>query len=402
MNKRLIPAPTARAAQVVDIEEFIDDDPPPHDTIPESADGTSDYCHEAFGKSTPEPKPKPKPKPRPIIIPPLTIDEWRGRDLPLPDLLMGAWLSTTSRALLSAATGLGKSNFGIALGMRASIGAYFLHWRGHRSCRVLYIDGEMSRRLLRQRLIDEEARMGQPAPTFFALSREDIEQFPPLNTEAGQGWLLAFITQIGGVDVIIFDNIMALTVGDMKDPDAWQKALPLVQELTRRSIGQIWIHHTGHDETRSYGDKSREWMMDTVVHLEAVKRPDTDVSFSLQFRKARERTPSNRSDFQDVKAALVNDAWEHDAVTATRKDHIRPALQKAYDALLNVLAEESAAIVAGRRTATTDQWKAECEARGLIDPKAKPASARTLFATFRRELVAANYIACDGDLTWTL
>jgi len=50
-----------------------------------------------------------------------------------------------------------------------------------------------------------------------------------------------------------------LTVGDMKDTEPWQQTLPWVLSLTKREIGQIWIYHTGHDETCSYGDKSREW-----------------------------------------------------------------------------------------------------------------------------------------------
>jgi hypothetical protein len=36
---------------------------------------------------------------------------------------------------------------------------------------------------------------------------------------------------------------------------------------------------------------------------------------------------------------------------------------------------------------------------GLID-LAKPDSARTLFNKHRRELIAANRIACEGDWTW--
>ena len=89
-------------------------------------------------KSLPEPTNE-------LSLPPLTVEDWRDRDLPEPDFMMGDWLTTTSRVLLTAATGLGKSNLGIALGMRVAAGAGFLHWLG-RKARVLYIDGEMSRR----------------------------------------------------------------------------------------------------------------------------------------------------------------------------------------------------------------------------------------------------------------
>ena len=313
---------------------------------------------------------------------------------------MGHWLSTTSRVFLTAATGLGKTNYGLALGIRCAARRDFLHWRACRTTRVLYIDGEMSRRLLRQRVLGEAERLGVSPETFFALSHEDIPNFKPLNTPEGQAWLRAFIEKIGGVDLIIFDNIMCLTIGDQKDPEAWQKTIPLVHALTRASIGQIWIHHTGHDETRSYGDKGREWQMDTHLHLDAVKRDDTDVSFSISFKKARERTPATRFDFQDVKIALVNDQWEHELTDARRPGKVAPLTGKALDALTNVLAGDQAVTLPGnRRAAHRDHWQAECALLGLVD-QAKPHSARTLFNKFRRELVAANLIACEGDQSW--
>jgi hypothetical protein len=267
--------------------------------------------------------------------------------------------------------------------------------------RSLYIDGEMSRRLLRQRVLDEAARLGMSPETFFALSHEDIPNFKALNTPEGQAWLRAFIEKIGGVDLIIFDNIMCLTIGDQKDPEAWQKTIPLVHALTRASIGQIWIHHTGHDETRSYGDKSREWQMDTVAHLDAVKRDDTDVSFSMSFKKARERTPATRFDFQDVKIALINDRWEYELTQAQRPDKIAPQTARALDALRNVIAGDNVvSSTGGHRSATREAWMDELALLGMVDLKEKGHSARTLFLRWRRELVAAFRIGCEGDLSW--
>ncbi len=336
-------------------------------------------------------------------LPPLTLNDWRARDLAPPEFIMGYWLTTTTRALLSAATGLGKTNFGLALGMRIAAGQDFLHWRAHRPARVLYLDGEMSRRLLKLRMLDEEKRVGASPESFFALSHEDVENFKPLNTIAGQAWMDAFIKKVGGIDLFIADNIMSLLVGDMKDPEPWQQTLPWSLSLTKREIGQIWIHHTGIDETRSYGDKTKEWQMDTTMHLDTVKREDTDVSFSLAFKKARERTPATRFDFQDVKIALVNDRWEYELTDARRPSAVGPTIAKALDALTNVIAgEQAVTLPGGRRSATRDDWQAECVRLGLIDPQAKPHSARTLFARFRRELVAANRIACEEDFSWLL
>jgi hypothetical protein len=333
----------------------------------------------------------------------LTIDEWRARQLKEPDLLLGHWLTTTSRVLVTAATGLGKTNYGLALAQRVSAGADFLHWQGRRPAMVLYIDGEMSGRLLRTRILDEAERHGLDPRYFYALSHEDIPNFAPLNSPEGQAFIEALLAEIGSVDLIIFDNIMSLTAGDQKDTLPWQQTLPWALSLTKRSIGQVWIHHTGHDETRGYGDKAREWQMDTVIHLEAAKREDTDVSFTLSFKKVRERTPTTRADFQDVKIALVNDEWEGDVGRSIRHGRMSPRAQKALDALVNVLAGDQAVTLPGnRRAAHRDHWAAECNARGLIDMKGKANSARTLMNTFRRELVETNHIACEEDLQWLL
>jgi hypothetical protein len=371
------------------------DEAPPHTDYPASADGEPEQGGPARQAAPP--------KVEIAVLPPLTLNEWRDRDLPEPDLIMGHWLTTTSRGLLTAATGLGKTNFGLALGMRVAAGEDFLHWRAHRSARVLYLDGEMSRRLLKQRVLDEEKRIGITPENFFALSHEDIEGFKPLNTPEGQAWMDAFIKKIGGIDLFIADNLMSLVVGDMKDPKPWQETLPWALSLTKREIGQVWVHHAGIDESRSYGDKTKEWQMDTTMHLDAVKRAETDVSFSLSFIKARERTPSTRFDFQDVKIALVDDQWEHELTDTRRPGKVSPQTQKALDALINVLAGDQIEMLSGgRRAAHRDHWATECNARGLIDAKRNEKSATTMFNRFRRELVAANLIACDGDLQWLL
>jgi hypothetical protein len=78
-------------------------------------------------------------------------------------------------------------------------------------------------------------------------------------------------------------------------------------------------------------------------------------------------------------------------------------VQKALEALQNVLAGDQITILPGnRRAAHRDHWAAECNTRGMIDLSGNGKSARTLMNTFRRELVAANRIACEGDLSWLL
>jgi hypothetical protein len=210
---------------------------------------------------------------------PLTAEEWLERKLPPFDYLMGDWLTTTRRILFSADTGIGKSSLWLAVLAYTAAGAHFLHWRSHRPARALFIDGEMSRRWLQKMVHDATRRLGTLPPTLFIFSREDYPNMPPLNTPEGKAFILAYIESIGGVDVVCFDNLMSLLVGELKEPSSWQSLLELVAELSRRCIGQVWINHTGHDAGKSYGDKTRDWRMTSTIHLTKIERPDTDVSF---------------------------------------------------------------------------------------------------------------------------
>jgi hypothetical protein len=336
-----------------------------------------------------------------IEMPVLKLDDWLKRDLMEPDFLLGHLLSTTSRAIINAPTGIGKTMFGMAMFMRMSAATGFLRWQSVRPARSLLIDGEMSRRLLKQRLADEAARLGACPENMHALSREDVESFAPLSTREGQMIIEQVIKHLGGIDFIGFDNVMSLIGGDMKDEESWSQTLPWVLSLTRRNIGQLWLHHTGHDETHGYGTKTREWQMDTVLHMEEVKRPDTDVSFLLKFPKARERTPANRAEFADLKVALINDQWTWEAPEGPSKKPVSPLTMKFSDALINATIDNGAAKMFGCPTATIEDWRAECIKIGLLE-KDKPDSARSLFSKSKRELIAANWIACNETMAWTL
>jgi hypothetical protein len=329
---------------------------------------------------------------------PLTVDQWLTRDLPPRDYIMGNWLTTTSRAIANAPTGLGKTHFAMALFAHMGAGKDFLHWRTPRPSRVLFVDGEMSRRLLRQRVEDVVRRMDVTPSGLFILSAEDIPHFQPLNTPEGMAVIMQVIHTIGRLDCVCFDNVMSLVDGSMKDEESWQEVLPFIGALTENHIGQLWVHHTGHDTTKGYGSKTREWGMDTVIHLTEAKRPDTDVSFSLAFPKARERTPETRHDFEEVTVALVNDEWVCSAAVEKRSK-VSPLGEKFLLALQEVFAGGETVPFEGWKAVDIERWRAECERMGLIEA-GRDNGARARFSKYKTELIAANRIACRNTLAW--
>jgi hypothetical protein len=336
-----------------------------------------------------------------LVPPPLTLEDWLARELPSPDFVLGDILSTTTRGILFAPTGLGKTLFCTAAAFAMAAGTGFLGWKGHRPVRVLYIDGEMSQILFRDRMRDEAQRSGLKPEGFHGLSHDDIVNFQPLNTPVGQQQIEWEIER-SGAEFVFFDNIMSLMPGEMKDEGPWRLALPWIKSLTRRHIGQLWLHHTGHDTSHGYGTKTREWQMDLVMGLSEVKREDTDVSFKLEFPKARERKPSNRQQFAARTIALVNDQWLGGPV-GPRSGHVAPLTLKFYDALCSAIDSEK---VHGLPAAPIKDWQAECIQMGLLDRAVGKAvlgdNSRALFSKERRLLIAANRIACNDTMAWLI
>jgi len=121
----------------------------------------------------------------------VSLDFWHQREIPPLDRILGDLVTTTSRNMVIGPTGIGKTNWLLAAAMAMADGADFLHWRGcGRPRGILYIDGEMSRRLFKTRLEDAECRHGNRPKTLFALSREDFEGCHRWTAKRGRNTLI--------------------------------------------------------------------------------------------------------------------------------------------------------------------------------------------------------------------
>jgi hypothetical protein len=140
-------------------------------------------------------------------------------------------------------------------------------------------------------------------------------------------------------------------------------------------------------------------MMDVVIRLTPMKRPDADVSFRLTFPKARLCTPETRTDFSEVQIALIKDAWTCNSGPMHKLDK---TATKFLESLEAVLVSDKGIMFDGRLVATMEAWRLESAKRGLIKPETKPNSARALFSKYRRMLVDAGYVQYQEDYAWPI
>src|SRR5262249_37168539 len=122
---------------------------------------------------------------------------------------------------------------------------------------------------------------------------------------------------------------------------------------------QLWLHHTGHDEDRSYGDKTREWQMTVVMLMKA--RSSDHPKFKLEFRKARGRKQSNRSDFEPLVFEMQNDKWttEQDKRGEGKGPPARNRILDLVkeDTIATITAPPDLVVPAGRKCTTEDRLR---------------------------------------------
>ena len=343
-----------------------------------------------------------------------TAQAWLDKIMEPRDYLMGTLLCTTSRWMVYAPTGLGKTLFTMNMMAAMASGQKFLNWQPGRKCRVMYIDGEMPAETFKERIVQVTTLFGKDIE-LIGINRDDEashnNEMPPLNTGEGVEWLKHKV-KYTKPDAIAFDSIMCLLGGDMKDEESWEPVKQLMKWLTNQHIAQIWVHHTGHAEGRSYGSNTREWELDTVLRLD---RPQGDEDgFVLNFTKNRLRTPANANEFDRIHCQLGLDGWtfSQSVKEPTKKGNDRANYAKyiiqAYDNLATNINASHAGHDGNAVTAIKiDEVRKWIVRHGLIDPKNDGSDImadndRKIIARAKADLIKSGRIGGNEGQIWRL
>ncbi len=345
----------------------------------------------------------------------LLVSAWRKRVLPPRDYLSGEVISTTSRILIVGPTGIGKTLFALDWAAAMAAGADFLGWQGRRRSRVMYLDGEMSSETFKERVELIGDRYGDDIE-LFGYNRDVLspDEMPPLNTDVGRAWLWREIETVKP-DVIFFDSIMCLLAGTMSEEEGWSIIKDLLLQISSRRIAQVWLHHTGHDASKSYGTKTREWQMEAVIMLSKLDNDDApteqSAAFNLKFDKARNKTPKNYEQFaaKIVRATesgfVAEEGLASKAKATSEVEIIRRAFLDAYSNLAESVTPSPGFDGKPVRKVAAAAIRDEIKNRGYLDTDEKghiTAASRQCLRRAKSELLAkGGFVEAEG-LVWRI
>jgi hypothetical protein len=166
------------------------------------------------------------------------------------------------------------------------------------------------------------------------------------------------------------------------------------------------LHHTGHDAGKSFGTKTREWEMDTVISLSIA---EDDQGVVMDFKKARLCTPRTVDQFKSRVIVRNETGWtvvgDISKVKTADKQNIgrlRIALLDAYDRLADGVATSAGLDGAPVCKVRVDALRNELKARGFLEVKETgglTATARSNFHRAKMDLLSTGRLfELDGQI----
>ena len=221
------------------------------------------------------------PRLRPVALPKLFALDIKARGMVLDPIIPEKGL-----VMLYAARGTGKTHVALGIAYAVASGGSFLKWRAPKPRRVLLVDGEMPAAALRQRLQGLAAAGGE-APELLEVLAGDL-------ADGGIGNLAAPEVQaevealLGGVDLLILDNLASLTAVHRDDAVSWTPVQEWLLRLRRRGVSVLVVHHAGKSGDQR-GTSRREDVLDTSINLRHSSdyQPTEGARFEVHIEKCR-------------------------------------------------------------------------------------------------------------------
>lgn len=204
--------------------------------------------------------------------------------------LLGQWLTQPSVGMVYGWRGSGKSFFALSVAFALASAGKFLKWRSVAPSRVLYVDGELGERVLRDRqeLVLEGSETEITGDNLYYATFESTGGIiPNLVEKSGQD---KYSSWLSDRHVAIIDNISTCIrpVARQSEVDAWAAVQPWITKERGRGKSILFVHHAGKSGAQR-GTSTREDVLDYVIALR--QPPNYSIQdgcvFELHFEKAR-------------------------------------------------------------------------------------------------------------------
>lgn len=249
----------------------------------------------------------------------MKLREWLTRtDLPPLEYLVRPWLPVGGIVLLHGPRGISKTNVALALGLAVAQGEPLLGFTVPRPRPVLYVDGEMQRILVQDRLrkfVNHTAReraldrfnYASYADEPDALGFGDLGQ-PTSGGRERLEELLAESREGQEPALLILDNKSCLVSVDDENAASAElmNFLKWLLKLRAQNVSTVLIHHDGKldrfGNSTQHGSSALERYPDCIVGLSANgTASDGTIPVRWSYEKERSFTPKDRELFFNIR-----------------------------------------------------------------------------------------------------
>lgn len=212
-------------------------------------------------------------------------------DLPERGYVLYPVIPEQGLAMLYAPRGLGKTWAALSIAYAVASGQVaFGEWTAPEPRRVLYLDGEMPARTMKERLafIVAGYEGEPPSAEYLRILTPDLQPdyMPNIATSEGQE---ALAPSLADVDFVVVDNLATLgRHGRENESEGWLPVQEWLLRLRRSGKSVLLVHHAGKGGNQR-GTSAREDILDTVIAMRKPNdyRAEEGARFEMHLEKAR-------------------------------------------------------------------------------------------------------------------
>jgi DNA-binding NarL/FixJ family response regulator len=224
----------------------------------------------------------------------------------------------------------GKTLLSLALGYHLAAGSNLCNLTIPNTVRVLYVEGELPKSQLQERMRQLSEGLTFPSENFTLISKSlqshDRDQAAvTIKTDAGRQAIESHLEKTGA-KVLILDSIASLAQISTNNEEAWLPIIEWMVELRCRGICVIYLQQAGKSGEQR-GHSVSEDRIDLAVRLTKTGANPHGAAFTMSFTKEREGV------LKPASLRCTAGKWETDTITAEEPKKSEPKSQQILAAL---------------------------------------------------------------------